>query len=83
MAVAVQVASCSRLAVERHRVPPRDVGELACVFAHRLRVVRADDGFDAHRDVHAAGTIDVRADCLCPFDEVDQMGNAIASVEDG
>ena len=83
VAVAVQVASGARLAVEAHGVPACDVGELAGVFAHRLRVVRADDGFDAHGDVAAAGPVDVRADGPRPFEELEQVGHPVAALEDG
>ena len=49
VAVMVQVASGARLAVEAHGVPPCDVGELAGEFAHRLRVVGADDAIPRPR----------------------------------
>ena len=82
-AVLVQVASSARLPVEAHGVPPCDVGELAGKFAHCLRVVGADDGGHAHRDMAAAGGVDVRPDGVGPFDELQQVLNTRSPVENG
>jgi len=83
MAVVVQVAICSRLAVEAAGVPAGNVGKLADELAHRFRVGRADDRLNAHGDVAAAGAVHRGTEGIEPFNEGDQMLHTVLTVEDG
>ena len=83
VAVVVQVASGARLAVEAHGVPPSDVGELAGKFAHGLRIVRSNDALHSHGDVAAARGVHVRPDGIGPIEELKEVPDTLAALEDG
>ena len=79
VAVAIQVASRTRLPVEAHGMPTCDVSELATKFAHGLRVIRADDRFDSDGDVASTRGVHVRPDGIGPFDKLKEMFDTLAA----
>ena len=71
------------LAVDRTRVPLRDVGELAGEVPALLVVACPDHRVHAHRDVAAAGLVDRGTDLVHPPHEVAEGGYSVLSAKYG
>ena len=64
-------------------MPTANVRELACKFAHGLRIVRANDRLDPDRDMTSTGVVHVGTDSVGKFKEGNEVFDAFVPVQDG